>query len=506
MGRRTHALTSTDLAVTMRQALDASESGSVTETLHGSKRRILVSAEPLTAPRGKRPKPAETLLAVSEAVGSNLGLAEVLRTTTRELARAVGADIGSVWRLEPSERTLSHVAGYRIPKEIRAERASSLAFAQLLTVAQRRSSAPVCSSNSAADPRFHHPFLELVRHRSILIQPFRVAGQFAGVFVLVWTRARHRFTTIERRLVEAIAQQAGVAIENAELLVSMRGFNEELEQRVADRTAQLELATDQLRSSREELRALSLHLQQVREHERSRISREIHDELGQALTAVKMDLAAIGSVPAAVDTAAMNRALATVDHMLASVRRIASELRPQILDDLGLMAALEWQVDDFASRTGVACRLRSRGETIGVDAERSTALFRMFQETLTNIARHAGATRADVRLVVSRRTVQLDVRDNGCGVRGSSSSRAGLGLLGMRERASAFGGSVAIESGPRSGAPSGTRVRIRIPLAREQRAGGNGTDHAGHHRVRRPSGRASRAGADHSERSRGRPD
>src|SRR6185503_1426697 len=144
----------------------------------------------------------------------------------------------------------SQVAGYRIPKQIRAEQPSSLAFAQLLTAAQRRSSAPAYSSDSAADRRFHHPFLKLVRHRSILIQPFRVGGQLAGVFVLVWTRARHRFTAIERRLVEAIAQQAGGAIENAELLVSLRRFNEELEQRVADRTAQLALATDQLRSSR----------------------------------------------------------------------------------------------------------------------------------------------------------------------------------------------------------------------------------------------------------------
>jgi signal transduction histidine kinase len=497
-------LTSAEVASTMRRALTTPGKPGATPAARGRKSRILVSAEPLKERGARRPKPAETLLAVSKVVGSNLGLTDLLQATTRELARAVRADVGSVWRLEPSERTLNPVAGYRVPKQLRGAKSSPLAFAQLLTVSERRSGAPVYSSNSAQERRFDHPFLKLVSHRSVLIQPFHVRGQLGGVFVLVWTRARHRFTPVELRLVEAIGQQAGMAIENAELLCSLQQFNEELERGVADRTAQLMQAYDELRGSREELRALSLHLQQIREHERTRISREIHDELGQALTALKMDLATQGRADQALDAERMQRAIPMIDHMIASVRRIATELRPQILDDLGLLPALEWHTQDFAARTGIQCRLRCIGAAARLDAERSTALFRMVQETLTNIARHAQATRAQIRLAIGRRAVSLDVRDNGRGMRQSLSQPAGLGLLGMRERAAAFGGTVAIHSTPHSG----THVRVRIPLTATMTndAGGNGNNHVGHHRLRRSSRRPSGTGANHSKRPRARTD
>jgi signal transduction histidine kinase len=509
-------LTSAEVVSTMRRALTSSSRAGVSATGSGSK-QFLVSAEPLRRSGTKRPQAAETLLAVSKVVGSNLGLAEVLRATTREVARAVRADIGSVWRLEPSERTVNPVAGYRVPKELRGAISSPLAFTQLLTAAQRRSGAPVYSSNSARKGRFDHPFLKLVPHQSVLLQPFHVKGQLAGVFVLVWTRARHRFTSVELRLVEAIGQQAGMAIENAELLASLQQFSVELDRHVADRTAQLKLAYDELRHSREELRALSLHLQQVREQERTRISREIHDELGQALTALKMDLAQLVTdthdvhpgAPARPESLA--RAIPMVDHMIASVRRIATELRPQILDDLGLLPALEWQAQDFGTRTGITCGFRCTGTPAGLDAERSTALFRTVQETLTNVARHAKATHAQIHLRFGRRAVALDVRDNGRGMRGPRTNgsgrtelRTGLGLIGMRERAAAFGGTLTIHSTPHTG----TRVQVRIPLPTTVVPSGavDGVNHAGHHRVRRPSSRASRTGANHSERSRRRAD
>ena len=504
MAGRGTTLTSTEVASTMRRALTASGEGGVTPGARRRKQQILVSAEPLTGPGAKRPRPADTLLAVSKVVGSNLGLNEVLQATTREVARAVRADIGSVWRLEPSERTLNRVAGYRVPKHLHDASSHPLAFAHLLTASQRRSGAPVYSTNSADEARFDHPFLKLVRHRSVLIQPFRVRGQLAGVFVLVWTRARHRFTPVELRLVEAIGQQAGMAIENAELLISLQQFSEELERRVADRTAQLKRAYDELRGSREELRAFSLHLQQVREQERARISREIHDELGQALTALKMDLVThVEHDEQEFHSEAMLRAIPMVDHMIASVRRIATELRPQILDDLGLLPALEWQTQDFASRTGIKCRLRCTGAPAGLDAERSTALFRMVQETLTNIARHAQATHAQIRLLIGRTAVSLDVRDNGRGMREPQAS-PGLGLLGMRERAAAFGGTVTIRSTPYTG----THVRVRIPLtaAATSETRGNGLNHAGHHRLRRSPRRPSGTGTNHSERPRRRAD
>jgi signal transduction histidine kinase len=457
----------------MRRALtkpDRDDRDDAESPANQSRRRILVSAEPLARPGARRPKPAETLLAVSKAVGSNLGLAEILRATTRELARAVRADIGSVWRLEPSERALSPVAGYGVPKSVPdsadLSNSSPLAFANLLTPAQRRSCSPSYSSNSAGERRFDHPFLNVVPHRSVLIQPFRVRGELAGVFVLAWTRARHRFTPVELRLVDAIAQQAGIAIENSELLASMQEFNQELERRVLIRTVQLKVASDELGRSREELRALSRHVERVREQERTRISREIHDELGQALTALKMDLAAIGAqCRGHLDPETASRPVVMVDRMIASVRRIAAELRPQILDDLGLQPALEWQAQEFSSRGGVACRFRCTGNARDIDADRSTALFRIFQELLTNIARHANATQVHVRLAVGRTSVRLEVRDNGIGMPAPQPRRTGLGMLGIHERAAAFGGDVLVRSVPRKG----TRVRIRIPLTRGAR-------------------------------------
>ena len=221
----------------------------------------------------------------------------------------------------------------------------------------------VYSSDSARDRRFDHSLLRHVPHRSVLIQPLRVKGHIAGIFALVWTRARHRFKESELRLVDAVTQQAAIAIENAELLTEVQEFNQALERRVRDRTARLRRASRALRASREEIRALAKHLEQIREAERARIAREIHDELGQALTVLKMDLARVsrdaGWRSTRPDAARLPLA---IDNMITSVRRIASELRPQVLDDLGLLAALEWQSQEFERCTGATCRFRVKGE------------------------------------------------------------------------------------------------------------------------------------------------
>lgn len=462
-------LTPAEAVDKMRLALGSLSDDNAVTTTDGANGRILVSSEPI-APRGaRRPKPAETLFAVSEAVGSRLGLAEALRHTTRELARALGADVASVWRLQPSERQVSALASYRVPKSTEPALSSPAAFTQLLSPAVRRSGAPVYSSNSALDRRFDHPFLNLVPHRSVLIQPFKVNGQIAGVFVFAWTRARHRFTNVELRLVDAAAKQTGIAIENAELLVQSQQFNEQLERRVKDRTSRLKSAYEQLRRSKEELRALSAHMERVREDERARISREIHDDLGQALTALKMGLpkaaSGNGNGNGHVDPAVL---AAMIDDMMVSVRRIASELRPQILDDLGLLEALEWQAQEFERRAGVKCRFRCKGTVRDIDTERSTALFRIFQEILTNVARHADASRVQIVLAIGRTTLRLDVHDNGRGMsKPTSRAHQRLGILGMGERAAALGGRVVIWSAPNRG----TQVRVVIPCPRPAHSG-----------------------------------
>ena len=151
-----------------------------------------------------------------------------------------------------------------------------------------------------------------------------------------------------------------------------------------------------------------------------------------------------------------------VTDTIRSVRRIATELRPGILDDLGLVAAIEWQTQDFEARTGVRCALTARLDAIDVGHDRATAVFRIFQEALTNVARHAHATSVDIRLAGEARSLVLVVRDNGRGITVDKASGAtSLGLLGMRERALFLGGEVTIE-GDRGG---GTTVTLRVPLA-----------------------------------------
>lgn len=238
---------------------------------------------------------------------------------------------------------------------------------------------------------------------------------------------------------------------------------------------QRERAEAELKHSREQLRSLAAHLENVREEERTRIAREVHDELGQMITGLKMDLSWMEKrLPGIADVAAreplMVKAKAMfelLDRMVESVRKIASDLRPGVLDDLGLAPALEWQACDWQARTGIECQVSASLHGVTVSPEQGTALFRIFQETLTNVARHAQATRVNARISAAGGWVILEIQDNGRGITGEDRRRAkSFGLLGMNERATLLGGEFTI-----SGEPGrGTTVRVRIPLATE--AGG----------------------------------
>ena len=241
-------------------------------------------------------------------------------------------------------------------------------------------------------------------------------------------------------------------------------------------------AEEKLRRSLEQLRALSVYLQYVREDERSRISRQVHDELGQALTGLKMDLYWMANrLPKKFrsvhgKTKAMS---AHIDATIQTVRRISTELRPGILDDLGLAAAIEWQAQEFQKRTHIQCAVNSELKEPVLDADLNTAFFRIFQETLTNVIRHANATRVEVRVVLEGTHLMLEVKDNGRGISEAEiNNTQSIGLLGMRERAALLGGELAI-----AGAPAqGTTVTVRIPLSRPQTLT---ADHENTHR-RRP--------------------
>ena len=227
-------------------------------------------------------------------------------------------------------------------------------------------------------------------------------------------------------------------------------------------------AEEELRRSREQLRSLSTHLQSMRETERTLIAREIHDELGQSLTALKMDLSWLEKRLPNDQKLLLEKTQSMsdlIDMSIRTVQRISIELRPGMLDDLGLAAAMEWQAEEFQNRTGIRCDLTFHPEDIILDQDRSTAIFRIFQETLTNVARHAKATSVKVSLKETMDKLVLKVRDNGKGITEKQiSSPKSFGLMGMRERAAHFGGVFKINGVP----GRGTTVEVKIPAGNYQ--------------------------------------
>jgi signal transduction histidine kinase len=225
---------------------------------------------------------------------------------------------------------------------------------------------------------------------------------------------------------------------------------------------ELHMKSERLRESEDKLRRLAAHLISIREEERAHIAREIHDELGQVLTGIKMEVGWLAKrlkEPVLLEkTDSMSK---LIDSTVQTVRKIATGLRPEMLDDMGLIAAVAWQAKDFQKRTGIRTRAKLPPEGTKLDLDISTTAFRIFQEILTNVARHSRATRVDIDLVVDSERLALDVVDNGIGIQDSDlNGRKSLGLLGMQERAFLFGGQVSI-----SGTPGqGTRVSVSIPI------------------------------------------
>jgi signal transduction histidine kinase len=232
-------------------------------------------------------------------------------------------------------------------------------------------------------------------------------------------------------------------------------------------------AEDQLRNSEEMLRALAARLQSVREEERAMIAREIHDELGQVLTGLKIDLFWLSSKLPEDQKSLLGKTksmLELIDTTIQSVRKLSTELRPGVLDNLGLKAAIEWQIGEFQTRTGIRCEFIAPEEDIALDQDCSTAVFRIFQESLTNVVRHSKATRVNITLEKSADHLLLEVQDNGKGIQESKIvDLKSLGLLGMRERALYLGGKVKFEGTQ----GKGTKVTVLIPLKGKK---GNGSE------------------------------
>lgn len=220
----------------------------------------------------------------------------------------------------------------------------------------------------------------------------------------------------------------------------------------------------ELKESTTQLRNLASHLQSVREEERRMIAREIHDELGQVLTVLKIQISLLSNKLRKDQTEIKEKIYAVsevIDQTVETVQRITSKLRPGILDDLGLIPAIEWQAQDFESKTGIICDCELPPDDIELDQEKVTAVFRIFQEALTNVARHANANTVRVRVKTEGEVLMVRITDNGRGITEKEIADSNsLGLLGMKERAMLFNGEVKVSGEPNKG----TSVSVSIPL------------------------------------------
>jgi PAS domain S-box-containing protein len=252
---------------------------------------------------------------------------------------------------------------------------------------------------------------------------------------------------------------------------AVRADRDELELRVRERTGELMRVNQKLQSevrdrqrAEEQLRALAARLQRAQEAERVRLAREIHDALGQLCTALKMDITSLAQKLPKEERRLRGKAesaLKLVGDLIKALRRLSTELRPSTLDALGLTAAMEWQAQEFQSHTAIRCQVHLPHEDLNLDPERSTALFRLFQESLTNVARHAHASLVQAELRVQGDALVLSVHDNGRGFNTSQfDGRSSLGFLGMKERVLLLGGKFELDSAP----GKGTTLTFQIPL------------------------------------------
>ncbi len=312
--------------------------------------------------------------------------------------------------------------------------------------------------------------------KSLMVVPLIAHGETFGAITFVSAESGRHYGQADLVLAQDLAHRAALAVENARLYHKAQSLNEELDQRVAQRTTELQAANEKLETeiaermrANEQLRLLAVHLQSALEEERIRIAREIHDEIGQLMTAVKMDLALLERKLTGNDSKELPSTLREeigsttklVDDAIETMYEIVRELRPAVLDHLGLRAAIEWQMQDFQDRTKIECQFKSDLDELDLDPARSTAVFRILQETLTNAARHAHATYVEASLRKEDNHLILQVRDNGKGISEEQIANVNtFGLLGMRERAHVFGGDVVI----RGSSGHGTVVTVRIPV------------------------------------------
>lgn len=386
----------------------------------------------------QRARELATLLEVSQALTATLDLDTVLQTSIDGAIDLLKVGSGAIYLLD-GETLVLRAATPPLPTQFPEElRRAPLADHPNIRQAITTGWPVVVADTDTADLTVAERAVSESRGlRSVVYVPLLSTGQAVGVWILASVGERRAFSEAEIDLSRTLGAQAASALANARLF-------------------------EQVRAGGERLHALARHLQDAQEEERARVARELHDEFGQALTVLKIDLSRlIARLPDGDETLKQHaqEMTALIDQTVDAVRNVATRLRPGLLDRLGLAAAIEWQAEEVAGRTGLRIDLDLKGGGRDLDPDLATAVFRIFQEALTNVVRHAAANRVCV-ILRAEDEILLQVQDNGRGIapRQIGGSRS-WGLAGMRERARAWGGRLEFEGAP----GQGTTLTLRLP-------------------------------------------
>jgi signal transduction histidine kinase len=395
-----------------------------------------------------------TILEIISSISSSLALDEILASVTEKTAQIVGVDSCAISRWDQENDTVIVLADYISPEVIIPDDdVNDIGVPYLL--ANYPTTARVLREQISLIIDIEHPtsdkaeqtLLKVFQWAGVLMVPMLYKGQTIGLMELYVDQGHlFHFTEDKVMLCQALANQAAVAIENSRLFA-------------------------ELEAQRETLRQLSRQLVNTQEEERRHLSRELHDELGQTLTALKINLDTARRTLPADATPKLCHSIEEAGRLVVQtrerVRDLSLALRPTILDDLGLVSALRWELDAYEQRTGQATSFEAELADLVLSPELEIAIYRIISEALTNVARHACANRVDVYLRVEGQHIVAGVDDNGVGFDStgwfnSLGPRSSLGLISMRERAQLLGGQLLITSKPKRG----TKVRGQFPITR----------------------------------------
>ena len=323
------------------------------------------------------------------------------------------------------------------------------------------------SESCFEDSRHERTFTDMKAHGHYIV-PLKSGDHLVGIMFL-YTNTHPSWYRNSQEVLLSIGGLIAGAIERKQIEEEIHRYRNQLEERVALRTMELTKSTENLESEIEDherthkqLINLSREIQTIQEEEKARIAREVHDELGQSLTALKMELLHLNKkLPDSALVENLRSMVQLVDTTITAVQKIAMDLRPPILDAFGLKEAIAWQADEYEKRFGLAVNVLGLADIPNLDNHLKTALFRIFQETITNVIRHAEATQAHIELNADGNYLFMNIIDDGKGIEEKAITDSySIGLIGMRERVRPWKGEVCFFGQP----GKGTCVEVKIPV------------------------------------------